>query len=157
MGRSRMAAADALEGRPGLAPALFGNGRPATCGLGFDGLPATRERRSIRAGIALGPSVSPPDIASAQRLVGLHLAKAFGGVSIVVGRGYWSPSGDEDVADYTGAYEEAVLWVALLVMPDQQERAANLIRECGGLLKRMGLAPDISRFTARSPRLKPPT
>ena len=106
----------------------------------------TNSRISIRAGFALDFDVCPETIIQAKRIIGVNISNKFGGCSVMQGVGYWSKNGDDFKNQYGALIEEVLLWVNLMIMPDQLTTARECLKECGVILKEMKLAPDIYRI-----------
>ena len=103
-------------------------------------------RLSVRAGLAIPENTSSEIISQAKQLVGFHCTKHFGGCSVIEGQGFWSPQGDEFQDEYDSPQQETLLWINLMVMPDQLDEARFCIKRCGVLLREMGAAPDLRRI-----------
>ena len=103
-------------------------------------------RLSLQAGIAIQEQENVKAISKAKRLIGFHLTKYFGGCSIMEGYGFWSHQGDEFEREYDDPQQEALLWINLMIMPDQLDQARACIKECGELLRERGFAPDLKRI-----------
>lgn len=107
---------------------------------------ANNDRLSIRAGLAIHEGARSELVSQAKQLVGFHCTKFFGGCSVMEGRGFWSPQGDNFQSEYGTPQEETLLWLNLMIMPDQLDEARNCIKQCGVLLREMGVAPDLRRI-----------
>ena len=107
---------------------------------------SSNTRISICAGFSLGHDIGQGAISKAKRIIGFKCSKQFGGCSIIQGMGFWSHQGDDLKNQYDNLNEETLLWVNLMIMPDQIETARECLRECGETLKQLRLAPDIRRI-----------
>lgn len=82
----------------------------------------------------------------AKQLIGFHLTRTFGGCSVIEGLGFWSSHGDNFEFEYQDPQKETLLWVNLMVMPDQLDQARTCIQQCGVLVQEMGIAPNLRRI-----------
>lgn len=103
-------------------------------------------RICIRAGFALGYNVGHDAITKAKRIIGFNCTKQFGGCSVTQGVGFWSHQGDDLIHQYENISEETLLWVNLMIMPNQLGTARECLRKSGKTLKQLRIAPNIQRI-----------